>query len=142
MFQDDQPGGAASVPSFSGYGLGGVKGLRALPERICNLVILHLPRNYFDIYLKFRDKQRKGKRKAESQKDDEDEVTEPPKKGGKTKLVYGVSQQKFYGHDSNKVTVENLKLAAKMEKFEEIEEIFHQNRPALMKLIRFPSEIS
>ena len=28
------------VPSYSGYGLGGLRGLKGLPERICNLVHL------------------------------------------------------------------------------------------------------
>ena len=27
-----------SVPSYTGYGLGGLKGLKNLPERICNMV--------------------------------------------------------------------------------------------------------
>lgn len=30
--------GEGQVPAFTGYGLGGFKGLKGLPERICNLV--------------------------------------------------------------------------------------------------------
>lgn len=37
MFQ--LTGGEGPVPAYSGYGLGGLKGLKSLPERICNLVI-------------------------------------------------------------------------------------------------------
>ena len=36
MFKYD--GVVSSVPAYSGYGLGGMKGLKGLPDRICNLV--------------------------------------------------------------------------------------------------------
>ena len=32
-------GEPAKVPAYHGYGLGGVKGLKGLPERICNMVL-------------------------------------------------------------------------------------------------------
>ena len=37
MFRGSGDGGP--VPAYSGYGLGGLKGLKALPERICNMVL-------------------------------------------------------------------------------------------------------
>ena len=30
--------GEGQVPTYSGYGLGGLKGIKNLPERICNMV--------------------------------------------------------------------------------------------------------
>ena len=40
MFHYD--GAEEDVPSFVGYGLGGLKGLKGLPDRICNRVIFFL----------------------------------------------------------------------------------------------------
>ena len=40
MFHYD--GAEEVVPSFSGYGLGGLKGLKGLPDRICNRVNRHI----------------------------------------------------------------------------------------------------
>ena len=51
--------------------------------------------------------------------------------------MYGVINAKFYVCNSNKSSLDALKLASNVEDFEEREEIFRQHRPALMKLIRF-----
>ena len=40
MFKDEDAAGL--VPSYVGYGLGGLKGLKGLPERVCNMVCLEL----------------------------------------------------------------------------------------------------
>ena len=34
--------GPTGVPSYVGYGLGGLKGLKGLPDRICNMVSLEI----------------------------------------------------------------------------------------------------
>ena len=34
--------GPTGVPAYVGYGLGGLKGLKGLPDRICNMVILEI----------------------------------------------------------------------------------------------------
>ena len=62
---------------------------------------------------------------------------EPEQKKARNKLVYGVINAKFYGGNSNKNSLDALKLATNVEDFEEREEIFKEHRPALMKLIRF-----
>ena len=36
LFKDD--GTCGSVPAYGGYGMGGLKGLKNLPERICDRV--------------------------------------------------------------------------------------------------------
>ena len=51
MFQVSASDGL--VPTYSGYGLGGLKGLKNLPERICNLVLNFIKRRAFNIGLIF-----------------------------------------------------------------------------------------
>ena len=34
--------GPTGVPSYVGYGLGGLKGLKGLPDRLCNMVSLEI----------------------------------------------------------------------------------------------------
>ena len=58
-------------------------------------------------------------------------------KKGKQKLQYGVNNKKFYVDIKDQNSVECLKRAGHVERFEEREEIFEENRPALMKMIRF-----
>ena len=60
-----------------------------------------------------------------------------PKKGRQAKVVYGVNNKKFYATSTNSNSIEALKNAAKIESFEERENVLKANRPALMKLIRF-----
>ena len=49
MFHYD--GAEEVVPSFVGYGLGGLKGLKGLPDRICNRVNCHKSNLEFQIVL-------------------------------------------------------------------------------------------
>ena len=114
LFQDD--GSSTTAPQFSGYGLGGVRGLKGLADSICD---------------KYRDKARKKKKNE----DDVDEEMEPKKKG-KKKEVYGVNNKKWYEGSNDKNSVEKLRLAAQATDYEEREQIFEDNRPGLMKLIR------
>lgn len=58
------------------------------------------------------------------------------RKKGRTKLVYGVSQKKWYTAKSTKDSIEALKQAGKIAEYETREEIFNQNREGLMQLIR------
>ena len=51
--------------------------------------------------------------------------------------MYGVSQAKWYEESNDKESVGKLKNAGQIEDFEDRELIFKQNRPALMKTIRF-----
>ena len=132
--------GPVAVPAYTGYGLGGLKGLKALPDRICNLVkdleiqYLKLYKSYFQ----YRDKQRgrKGKRGSD-QVGAEDEQEKDYSVKGKKKLVYGVNNAKYYSSNISKQCVESLRMAGKIEQFETREKIFQENGPALMKLIRF-----
>ena len=62
-------------------------------------------------------------------------------KKGRNKVVYGVNNAKFYAESSDKNAVERLKMAAKEDTFEEREKIFEENRPALMKLIRYLEKV-
>jgi len=120
MFQ--LTGGKGPVPTFSGYGLGGLKGLKSLPERICNL---------------YRD--RKPGRLVKRKRADNEEggaADEPAQKKGRTKHVYGVNNTKFYAADSSQNSLQALKQAAKHDHPEDREKIFREQRPALMKLIR------
>ena len=84
--------------------------------------------------LKFRDKLRKGKRSLDTSDMDSEEAV--PAKKGKKKLVYGVNQKRFYVETNDKHGIEDLKLAGKIEDFEEREAVFDRNRSALMKIIR------
>ena len=62
---------------------------------------------------------------------------EPVMKKGRNKQVYGVNNTMFYAVDNSKESLNALKLASAMDVYEDREEIFKKNRPALMKLIRF-----
>ena len=64
--------------------------------------------------------------------DDEEEI----KKKGKLKRIYGVIQKKWHNTKVQKSSVDNLKLAGSISNFEDREEVFENNRPALTKLIR------
>ena len=55
--------------------------------------------------------------------------------------MYGVNNRKFYEEINDKNSIENLKLAGKKDDFGDREKIFEENRPALMKMIRFNSEL-
>ena len=44
---------------------------------------------------------------------------------------------KFYAGTTNKSSLEALKQAKHLDKFDDRETIFKENRPALMKIIRF-----
>ena len=92
--------------------------------------------------LQYRDRQRKGKRRARCSVEDfnyEEEDTVNVKKG-KTKQVYGVSNNKWYAHSNSKEAIEALKLAGKVEAFEDREKIFDESRAGLMKLIRYSAK--
>ena len=132
-------GAADKVPAYHGYGLGGVKGIKGLPERICNMVLLWLVLvKSFIFKFQFRDRHR-SKRKATSGDGEyvvEEADIEPAKKG-KPKYIYGVNNKKWYSPDSCKSSMDDLKLAGKVADFEEREQLFDKNRPALMKIIRF-----
>ena len=98
----------------------------------------------FYAFFQYRDKQRGRKEKRSlaggGTEGDLDQIDEPGKKG-KKKLVYGVNNTKYYTSNTSKQCVESLKVAGKIEQFEAREKIFNDNRPALMKLIRFFSFI-
>ena len=86
----------------------------------------------------YRDKHRSRNKKSSAIgviDGDQDQIDAPGKKG-KKKLVYGVNNTKYYSSNTSKQCVESLKMAGKVEQFEARENIFEDNRPALMKLIR------
>ena len=64
----------------------------------------------------------------------EDEV---PRKKGRCKLIYGVNQKKWYATKVPASSIDALKQAGKVRQFEEREELFNQNRPGLMKLVKW-----
>ena len=68
---------------------------------------------------------------------DVDADNETNKRGRKGKVVYGVNNKKYYATDANINDIETLKHAAKLDSFEEREDILKSHRAALMKLIRF-----
>ena len=70
----------------------------------------------------------------DAENDEEDRTT---KKRGRAKVVYGVSQKKWYAGKITKDSVEALKLPGKISNFEDREEILNQNRAGLMEMIRF-----
>ena len=47
MFKEPETSGP--VPAYAGYGLGGLKGLKGLPERICNMVRMPILVGSFNI---------------------------------------------------------------------------------------------
>jgi hypothetical protein len=63
----------------------------------------------------------------------EDEV---PRKKGRSRLIYGVNQKKWYATKVPASSIDALKQAGKVQQFQEREELFNQNRPGLMKLIK------
>ena len=78
-------------------------------------------------------------RKAKRARTGADAVAEeePVMKKGRNNQVYGVNNTKFFAGNSSKESLNALKLAGAMDGFEEREDIFKKNRPALMKFIRF-----
>jgi hypothetical protein len=88
--------------------------------------------------LQYRDRQRKKLKRGSNQDSiDVDGDNENNKRGRKGKVVYGVNNQKYYATDTNMNDIESLKHAAKLDSFEEREDILKSHRAALMKLIRF-----
>ena len=89
-------------------------------------------------YFQYRDKHRGRKEKRGSdQVGAQDEQEKEFSKKGKKKLVYGVNNAKYYSSNISKQCVESLRMAGKIEQFEAREKVFQENRPALMKLIRY-----
>ena len=121
LFRDEDLG-PDEIHVYHGYGLGGLRGLKGLPDRICNM--------YRD---KFNEKKRK---KLINESEDFLQEDEEPNKRGKKKLMYGVNNQRFYATNNSKSSLEALKTAGKIEQFETREQIFEDNRSALMKLMR------
>ena len=88
--------------------------------------------------LQYRDRQRKKYKRGSNQDAiDLDGDNEQNKRGRKGKVVYGVNNQKYYATETNMNDVESLKHAAKLDSYEEREDILRSRRAALMKLIRF-----
>ena len=121
MFKHDGSS-TSSVPAYSGYGLGGLKGLEGLPDRLCD---------------RFRDRKRKHKNLDHFEdKHEETDDGVGSSKRGKKPLVYGVSQSKWYNQNVSQGSVEKLRMAGKITSFEEREELFCKNRGALTKTLR------
>ena len=88
--------------------------------------------------LQYRDRQRKKLKRGSNQDSiDVDADNETNKRGRKGKVVYGVNNQKYYATDANMKDIETLKHAAKLDSFEEREDILKSHRAPLMKLVRF-----
>ena len=98
---------------YRGYGLGGLEGLKGLPDRICYLVMIL--KHYSLIF-----------------------ITPPLKEGRRSRRrVYGVNNNKFYGGIASKTGLENLHLAGRFEQFEKREDLFDRNRLKVQKWMRF-----
>ena len=78
-------------------------------------------------------------KRANEEAEETDDGVAGERKKGRTKLIYGVSQKKWYTAKSTKDSIEALKQAGKTAEYDAREEIFNQNRAGLMQLIRFES---
>ena len=67
---------------------------------------------------------------------DDDNEDIPARKKGRAKIIYGVIQQKWYISNMPKNGLEALKMAGKISEVKAREELFGQNREAIMHLIK------
>jgi hypothetical protein len=67
---------------------------------------------------------------------DDDNENIPARKKGRAKIIYGVIQQKWYISNMPKTGLEALKVAGKISEVKAREELFGQNREAIMHLIK------
>ena len=87
------------------------------------------PSQYHDKYLRSK----RSTEDLEGQGEDDDV---PVRKKGRAKIIYGVIQQKWYISNMPKTGLEALKMAGKISDVKTREELFGQNREAIVHLIK------
>ena len=86
--------------------------------------------------MQYRDRYRKRSGRSVNNEGHElEDIT--PRKKGKVARVYGVDNHKYYECPTDRDSIELLKHAGSITSFDEREQVFAANRPAMLKLIRY-----
>ena len=112
----------------SGYGRGGIHGIK------------HLPRQIRVELSKEQNKLRREELKANEDRVGDEEADESLVKKGRTKQKFGINNAKFYAKASS-TQIENVEGTVSVESASDRETIYSRNRPALCQQIRVSGKI-